>query len=260
MAEDMEATRPGRPRAEAAKQLLVVVVPMTAIVVGVHLLRGDASGDIEGQAIGPLLLSVLALGSLALLLVALVLRLWSEPIASVGLRRASPLHALLWGGVALAGGYAAAITVSLTWVIVQVAQGTSLDAIARDRLSALAPLAGLPAIAVLPLTIFIAVWEETLFRGFLLSRLRRLFAGERPDSRLAAVLAVLASSILFAAGHGYQGALGLAQTFVLGVVFALVATWRGDIWSTIFAHCAIDTFSLLMLPHLSSALKSLPPG
>jgi len=65
-----------------------------------------------------------------------------------------------------------------------------------------------------PLVVFVGLWEETVFRGFLLGRLRAVFdAPDRPETRLRRdALAVVLSGAVFAAGHVYQGALGVLQT------------------------------------------------
>ncbi len=119
-------------------------------------------------------------------------------------------------------------------------------------------LAEIPAGAILPLTIFVGFWEETVFRGFLLGRLRAaLPAGETPRATFPRdAVAVALCGICFGAGHGYQGALGLMQTTTAGIVLGALTVWRGSLWSAIGAHLAIDTFGLLVIKALTRALDA----
>jgi Type II CAAX prenyl endopeptidase Rce1-like len=41
--------------------------------------------------------------------------------------------------------------------------------------------------------------------------------------------AALLSSFIFSLGHGYEGAAGMATVGVLGLVFAMVFLWRGNL-------------------------------
>ncbi len=60
--------------------------------------------------------------------------------------------------------------------------------------------------------ITIGYYEELFFRAYLL--------GEFARTRAARAPAAAAGGLLFAAGHGYQGAVGLAGTFLIGIFFA----------------------------------------
>ena len=123
-----------------------------------------------------------------------------------------------------------------------------------------APLSNVSPWAAVPLAMFVGLYEEVVFRGFLLSRLRTVFTSPHWGWWTTTGLAVLVSSALFSAGHGYQGPLGLLQTFAIGVVLASVAAWRGSIWPCILAHAGIDSIGLLALPLLKHQLGALGGG
>jgi membrane protease YdiL (CAAX protease family) len=118
--------------------------------------------------------------------------------------------------------------------------------------------AELPARVILALAVFAAMWEEIVFRGFLLGRLRA--AMPKRDSRGAALcrdaLAVLLTALVFATGHGYQGVLGLVQTAVAGVALGALTIWRKSLWPAIGAHLLIDAFGLVMLKALKPMLDT----
>jgi membrane protease YdiL (CAAX protease family) len=120
-----------------------------------------------------------------------------------------------------------------------------------DKAKAMELLGDLPFAAIVPIALFAGFYEEVVFRGFLLDRLRIVFG----QSRRGLVLAVLVSSALFAAGHAYQGALGIIQTFAAGACFAALAAIRRSLWSSIVAHAVIDLFGLFALHYLRPFLE-----
>lgn len=92
------------------------------------------------------------------------------------------------------------------------------------------------------LVIVVAVAEETIFRGYLLLRLRAVTH--------STTAAVAASTLLFAAGHTYSGAAGVVVIAVLAVVFALVYLWRGSLVAPIVLHLLQDFLGLVLVPWL----------
>ncbi len=94
----------------------------------------------------------------------------------------------------------------------------------------------------LALVTIVAVSEETIFRGYLLLRL-----GATIRSMGAAVIA---SSLIFALGHGYEGTVGLATVAVMGIVLALVYLWRGSLVAPMVIHFLQDFVGIVLVPLL----------
>jgi len=90
--------------------------------------------------------------------------------------------------------------------------------------------------------LFVAFYEELVARGALLARSQALLGG--------IWLPVLLSSVLFGAGHFYQGWLGVAQTTLAGIVLARLTLYWGTLWPAIIAHAALNTLSLMALKYL----------
>jgi membrane protease YdiL (CAAX protease family) len=88
------------------------------------------------------------------------------------------------------------------------------------------------------MVIVVAIVEETIFRGYLILRLKT--ATRRPWA------AVLLSSVVFSIGHGYEGMAGVISVFCLGVVFAVVYLWRKSLIAPIIIHFLIDFSSIVM--------------
>jgi len=74
----------------------------------------------------------------------------------------------------------------------------------------------------------VAIVEETTYRGYLISRLTKLFKSK--------IAAVLIASLAFSAGHFYQGYGGALLIFIYGVLFAGLFLYSRSIWPGILAH------------------------
>lgn len=97
------------------------------------------------------------------------------------------------------------------------------------------------ALALL-LLLVVAVAEETVFRGYLLHRLTQA-SGSR-------VFAVVLSTLIFAFGHSYQGALGLASVAAIGAAFALIYLWRGSLIAPVVMHFIQNFLGLILAPQI----------
>jgi membrane protease YdiL (CAAX protease family) len=194
----------------------------------------------------------------ALLLTGLVwamLRVSGQRWAAIGLGREPLLSVVIYGIAATVFAYVAnALAVLVHLAITR----PDLTAVGEQKLRALDPLAAIPLWALVPIAVVVGVYEEIVFRGFLLTRLRTAFSG-RFSPKTAAIAAVLVSSSVFAFGHLYQGALGVVQTAAAGIALSVIALWRRSLWPCIFAHVAIDVFGLIALRVLGPMLDSLPP-
>ena len=205
------------------------------------------------RCIAASMLSILFLGTLMLAAVAMYVRRdvsWRVSLALGGQRAGSVVGWSLFG---FAATYALNVCVITAYLLL----GGGLEAQTASRMPWLQHLAEIPAEAILPITVFVGVWEETVFRGFLLGRVRAaLPAADTPRATfLRDAVAVVLCGVCFGAGHGYQGALGLVQTTTAGIVLGAVTVWRGSLWPAIGAHLAIDTFGLLVIKALTRTLS-----
>ncbi len=88
----------------------------------------------------------------------------------------------------------------------------------------------------------VAFAEETIFRGYLILRLRALT--ESPAA------AVVISVAVFSLGHGYEGSAGLITVAFLGLVFALVFLWRRSLVAAMIMHFLQDFLGIVLAPLL----------
>jgi membrane protease YdiL (CAAX protease family) len=229
-------------RGAVVGQILVVAVPM-----GLWLALAERFGlGIGGVLPAPVgtLVHVVLNGVFSVALIAFALRREPNVRGALGLE---PMRVGTAIGLGLAAVATAYVVQSFAAGIYLVVSRANIDAELAQKQRWTSALAGIPLAAVLPLAVFVGVYEEVLFRGFLLGRLRLLFRTPMP--------AVLISAVLFAAGHAYQGVLGVVQTSVVGLVLGAVAVARGSIWPCIIAHATIDTFGLVALRVLRPALE-----
>ena len=102
------------------------------------------------------------------------------------------------------------------------------------------PLAVLTMLAVY---IGSSLGEEVVFRGFLISRLHRIFEGYQPN-----FWSVVVSGAIFGLAHAAWGPLGILQTTAMGWVLGyFYLRYRRNLWITILAHVYMDTLLILQL-------------
>ena len=96
--------------------------------------------------------------------------------------------------------------------------------------------------AAIPFTLFALIagagfGEETVFRGFLFERFRKLFG----SSVSAKTAIVIITSIWFGLAHySVQGLAGTEQAIITGLTFGAIVAITGRIWMVMIAHAAFD--------------------
>ncbi len=85
----------------------------------------------------------------------------------------------------------------------------------------------------------VAVAEETIFRGYLILRLREVTSSP--------AAAVVLSTLIFTVGHGYEGLARVAAVFVVGLAYALVYLWRKSLIAPVLMHFLQDFSGIVLL-------------
>lgn len=107
-------------------------------------------------------------------------------------------------------------------------------------------LAGNPAMLppLILLMLAAGLGEETVFRGFLFERLRKLLG----SGAGATVLIVLITTTAFASFHfADQGWPGVEQALFTGAAFGTVYAMTGRLWLVMWAHAAYDLLALAII-------------
>jgi membrane protease YdiL (CAAX protease family) len=88
------------------------------------------------------------------------------------------------------------------------------------------------------MVIVVAVVEETVFRGYLILRFRQITSNVS--------MSVIFSTVVFAMGHGYEGAAGIILVFMLGVIFAVIYIWRKSLLAPMTMHFLQDFLGIVV--------------
>jgi membrane protease YdiL (CAAX protease family) len=164
----------------------------------------------------------------------LLLSMWREntDLAGLGFRRIRAID-FAWG---IAFLLAANLVLSgLVWILGQIGMPMS------GEIALLVPQDTAGRIVWVLVSLTAGITEETMFRGYLMTRLRLVF--KLPNW----VLPTIISAVAFGACHAYQGLPGLIVISVYGAMFSLLFIRTGSLWPCIIAHFFQD-FSALFIP------------
>ena len=162
-------------------------------------------------------------------------------LVMTGFRRPN-LHAMGWRTSSLRKDIIIGIVVTIptylaVTVIMAVAESIDPKLVEGSKLlEALFSKMSIPLI-VMFLTV-VAIWEEVVFRGFLLTRLQAIFKRWW--------LSVLIGAAPFAICHYDQGVLGVVVVGGLGVVFSLLFLWRRSLVPAIVCHFFYNLTGVLL--------------
>jgi membrane protease YdiL (CAAX protease family) len=212
-----------RPTLLASRRHTVRFVLIVCGIALAGLLNGRQLAAASDVSHLPLYLSILFLQSLFVWFVRLGIRVHGGSLLDlVGQRWRSPLDGLRDTGLALLS----VIVLRSCSALLQHFLGHSANT------SFLLPKDATESVLWVAVSIAAGVSEEIVYRGYLQRQLWAL-GGSLP-------LAIVFQSLIFAAGHAYQGWRAAAITGVYGLGFGLLAAWRRSIIPGAIAHTFID--------------------
>jgi len=88
-----------------------------------------------------------------------------------------------------------------------------------------------------------AIFEEFIFRGYLLNRLKDLF-GNRPAAQ---ILIVILAAIPFGFIHAYQGTQGIITAALFGILQSVIYLVNKKLTIPMIAHGVFDTIGFVRL-------------
>lgn len=219
-----------------ASYLLEIVAEF---MLGTPFSPSGPSVTLDRQAMLLPTISLRALG--AIVIIAVLARRRGMTARSVGLSWSGAPVNIAIGIAALVVVYGLlAVTMSLLWLLWPEVVGEMQEN--AQRIMELVP--NLRPMQFVPLAGLIGIYEELVFRGFLMTRLRRATGGWTS--------AVALSTIVFTALHAFeQTPSALVVVAILSLMFSLVTIWRRSIIPAITAHALFDLSQLLLL-HLQA--------
>ena len=237
---------------KAIAQVVVVVGVLYGIIYGGAALEG------YGKRFEHPVASVGLSAVLMVLLVALFSRRDPKWRQSLSMDPKPVTEWLLFGAVGFAASYGANIVLGMGYLIFSKVTGGDPMALAHSKAQWTSMLADIPLPAMLALAAMAGIWEEIVFRGFVLGRVRAALHLDTPMQR--DVSALMITSIAFGFGHGYQGGFGLIQTTLAGVVLGWLTLWRRSLWPAMVTHVGIDAFGLIAIKLLKPMLEKVAKG
>lgn len=170
-------------------------------------------------------------------LIAYFLRRNREPVIRIGWTTRDAAHEAALGVILFVP------MTLLAAVVASALQSAGFAGTPKSLAGLLIPKSGWEFALAFVLVLVVAFAEETIFRGYLILRLLAI-----TRSRLAA--AVL-SSIIFSAGHGYEGTAGAATVAIIGLCLAAVYLWRRSLVAPAVMHFLQDFLGIVLLPLLA---------
>jgi len=127
------------------------------------------------------------------------------------------------------------------WLVALIVLGlvAHLLHVSRQSVRFLAPQGHLEVFLWVAVSCTAGICEETMFRGYLQ---KQFIAWTR-----SAPAGVLLSAVAFGAGHIYQGAKSAVVITVFGLLFGILAQWRGSMRPGMLAHAWHDTLAGLVM-------------
>ncbi len=139
--------------------------------------------------------------------------------------------------------YATAGLAAIAATALTIAFGTdTVEDVVAAKEPVLRTVAALDVWTLLPIALFVGLYEEIAFRGFLLPRL----AGVLPRW-LAIAIAGIAFGLLHFPSQGWIGA---AQTTVVGVVLGAATLRWQRLWPAIICHASFDLLGFVLVAAL----------
>lgn len=96
------------------------------------------------------------------------------------------------------------------------------------------PHGWLDILAWLAVSATAGICEEIMYRGYLQQQVRAITG--------SAVVAIVVQAILFGLGHTYQGWKPVFVITILGLLYGILAYWRGNLRSAMISHAWSDMF------------------
>lgn len=214
---------------------------LLGLVYGFDTLVGagtDDSGTTSARS--TLLVPMVALrGTGAVVAVAYILRRRRQPAGSVGLHGTRLGTDVLIGMAAVTALYGLVLLLLCALWLLYPGLSTDMQENA-ERIMAFVPHLGPLGLAAL--SVAVGLYEELVFRGFLMTRLRRA-----TNSWTAAVAL---STVVFASLHAFdQVSAALVAITLLSVVFSVVTIWRRSLTPAIVAHTLWNLSQFLWLQY-----------
>lgn len=233
--------RPWYPQMSVLRAIIELVVLVPVLFVGIvgGYFGGMLFESEDSRWAG--LASSVGMGVTSLGAVAVMLRVAGQRGESVGWSSRRLGADILIGVGTLLAFYVVVIMVSLAVFVISPRLLDGRDTAQQAIEQHLPPMSMTYVMVLMMVTV---LWEEVVFRGFLLTRLRAIFK--------TWWLAVPIGSILFGVAHSYEGGLAMVVIGFLALVMSLLFVWRRSLVPGLVLHWLHNVGAILLLKAVST--------
>ncbi len=186
--------------------------------------------------------ALLSQGILASLIIGFILFKNRQPISSLGLHVKDLASEIAIAIIAFLGILTAIWIISI--IAMFVLDSAQIKTINRNNIQIANMFVDMPIWAVPLFCIFVGYYEELVFRGFFITRLRCVLRND--------LLAVIVSSAVFASAHFYEGIFKMMMIFGLACLLGGIFVVRRSLIAPMIVHTLFN-FTFIMLA--KSAIK-----
>jgi len=217
--------------------LLIIAVAIEMVIGSVARSRASGVGDSDPRVLTMIL--TLANGAVLLVVIGGILRGRRQNMASIGLCVKTWWQPILLGVAAAVAAFAALFASA---GVIYVLYPAGFAAMQENSQRITQELPKLHPVVLCLVAMFVGLYEEVIFRGFILTRLRRATG--------SAAVAVVLSSALFAAPHMMtQVAVVVIPISMLGIIFGVLTLWRRSVLAAIIGHALFDGIQFIWMYH-----------
>ena len=240
-------TLPLLTRRQAALDLMLIALVTLGIPMAQMLAGSLAFGDVlpSGDLLAFILRQKWLECGLILAIAAYLLKRHGLPPAAFGMRFNHPWREAGWSLAGLGAAYGALILSIIFVLPVILLSPESGEAAARDRLEFARQLPLDNVWLTMLLLVAVAIGEELLFRGLLVTYLRRVTGNW--------IAAIALSSVVFGALHVGQGYIAIPQAMLLGAALAIIFVLSRSLTAVIIAHFLFDLLQFQLMRLLTFA-------
>ena len=219
-------------------EIAAVFLPPLLLVIAFHVIGGDSPLLFMGGLWGA---NILMIG-----LVWLGIRLRGDSWSSIGLSLVpASIPGLGWAVLKSIPVFAFAVGAFIFASIIMANIVGIPEGINTSNLGFLQGNLPLLMVSLVGVYIVSSFGEEVVYRGFLITRLEKIFAGR---GKLTLIAALTVSSLVFGFAHYAWGAMGIAQTSFMGAALGISFIFlKRRLWPLILCHGYMDTALLVQL-------------
>jgi membrane protease YdiL (CAAX protease family) len=220
-------------RLQALGDILLVMAVLVVPQAGAMLIGSSVHTAEEAPPVGRLLVANSMIWATVTLVAVYLTWRSGQPLSSIGLRRENPFAALGFAMVATIVTYMALMVTAVTVAVLTRASQETMTGPARE----IYDLLGRPSWwTIIAIAASAGVFEEIVFRGFLLTRLR-VVAGSW-------TAAIAIGSVLFAVPHAWEGRWAIVLILPVAVVLSITFLLRRGVLAPILAHFLFNFLQL----------------